>query len=344
MAAPPSASTQPVTIVPATNEEEDIIVLSRITNDERPLKRVVRKFSAYAALAFPPAGLRELDTAPTTPEKSLDAREALLVELGSFGLHLRKAAMVCAAEARQVEEYHLEKARIEEERVALRRHIEQLKTTLEEAQVERAQKQEYDQFAERINQFPSRAERERMIAALENDIAVIREERNQQQRAMQEQRKAFVSVIGNLAELQTTMRERVSADSDEPPAPPTNAPPTAAPSPAPPPPLTAIDTDEREEGEADVSSDEAPLSATLNPRARQFIPRGGLPQPTRVLRSSASSTPAPQPTPPAEDDDIEMGEVAEPGRSPRNARGKRRLEELEEGEASELSELSELSD
>ena len=197
MSAPPFTSPQAVTIVPATPEEEgsqislyrqtkfqltfgsDTIVLSRITNDERPLKRVVRKFSNYASLAFPPAGLRELDTAPAAPEKSSDAREALLVELGSFGLHLRKAAMVCAAEARQVEEYHLEKARIgmcsmycntylrlklglaEEERVALRRHIEQLKTTLEEAQLERAQKQEYDQFAERINQYPSRAERER---------------------------------------------------------------------------------------------------------------------------------------------------------------------------------------
>lgn len=182
-----------------------------------------------------------------------------------------------------------------------------------------------------------------MIAALENDIAVIREERDQQRRAMQEQRNAFTSVIGNLAALQTTTRERVTDDADEPPAPSTNAPPTAAPSPAPPP-VSAIEADEREEGEADVSSDEAPLSATLNPRARQFIPRGELPQSTRVLRSSASATPAPQPTPPAEDDDIEMGEVAEPGRSPRNARGKRRLEELEEGEASDLSELSELSD
>ncbi|VDC02511.1 unnamed protein product [Peniophora sp. CBMAI 1063] len=344
MAAPLSTPMQRVTIVPATPEEEDTIVLSRITNDERPLKRVVRKFSTYAALAFPPAGLRELDTAQNTAEKSVEAREALLVELGSFGLHLRKAAMVCAAEARQVEEYHLERARIEEERVALRRHIEQLKSTLEEAQLERAQKQEYDQFAERINQYPSRAERERMIAALENDIAVIREERDQQRRAMQEQRNAFASVIGNLAELQTTMRERVSDDSDEPPAPSTNAPPTAAPSPAPPPINTVIDVDEREEGEADVSSDEAPLSATLNPRAQQFVPRSGLPQSTRALRSSASATPAPQSTPPAEDDDIEMGEVAEPGRSPRNARARRRLEELEEGEASELSELSELSE
>lgn len=55
----------------------------------------------------------------------------------------------------------MESMMAEEERVALRRHIEQLKTTLEEAQLERAQKQEYDQFAERINQYPSRAERER---------------------------------------------------------------------------------------------------------------------------------------------------------------------------------------
>lgn len=41
-----------------------------------------------------------------------DAREAFLVELASFQLLLKKSAMICEAEARQVEEYRKERQKI----------------------------------------------------------------------------------------------------------------------------------------------------------------------------------------------------------------------------------------
>ncbi|KAI0004946.1 Tho complex subunit 7-domain-containing protein [Russula compacta] len=89
-----------------------------------------------------------------------DAREAFLLELSSFNLQLKKAVMVCEAEARQVEEYYRERQRIEDEHGSLRGQLEQLKTSLEHAQVERKRKIEYDSFAEKINTLPSRAELE----------------------------------------------------------------------------------------------------------------------------------------------------------------------------------------
>lgn len=43
-----------------------------------------------------------------------DAKEAFLVELASFQLMLKKSAMICEAESRQVEEYQRERQRIGE--------------------------------------------------------------------------------------------------------------------------------------------------------------------------------------------------------------------------------------
>jgi THO complex subunit 7 len=82
--------------------------------------------------------------------------------------------------------------------------------------------------------------------------------------------------------------------------------------------------EEKEDGEDD-ESDDIPLSSNLNPAAKEFAP--------------GSHTPLSlHPQPPEEDDDIEMGEVAEDPK----VKAKRAREELEEGEASDAS--SALSD
>jgi THO complex subunit 7 len=69
----------------------------------------VKKFSNYATVAYSQVDSQGSDQSSTAVE---DAREAFLVELSSFSLQLKKAVMVCEAEARQVEEYYREKQRI----------------------------------------------------------------------------------------------------------------------------------------------------------------------------------------------------------------------------------------
>jgi THO complex subunit 7 len=80
---------------------------SRITNDEKGLRRVIRKFHAFATT---------VNGAPTTKDDAStamnDAREAFLLELASFELSWRKSVMICEAESRQVEEYESERRRI----------------------------------------------------------------------------------------------------------------------------------------------------------------------------------------------------------------------------------------
>jgi THO complex subunit 7 len=89
----------------------DQIIFARITNDERPLRRVIKKFHGYTSLSHPPI------VPPITPNGSSsleDAREAFLVDLASFQLLMKKSAMICEAEARQVEEYQRERGRLGE--------------------------------------------------------------------------------------------------------------------------------------------------------------------------------------------------------------------------------------
>ncbi|KAN0126889.1 Tho complex subunit 7 domain containing protein [Russula decolorans] len=345
-------------ISPLPPDEEDAIIHSRITNDERALRRVVKKFSNYTTVAYSQADPPGSDQSSSAVE---DAREAFLLELSSFSLQLKKAVMVCEAEAWQVEEYYREKQRIEDERGSLKGQIEQLKTFLEHAQVERRRKIEYDSFAEKINTLPCRAELERSIQLLENDMAAIRADQEAQSRHLQTQRASLVSIISDLGSLKL-----MTKDTEGEPSHPGTPDPDAVTSEADASrsslaAVAANEESDREEGEAEEvekrqedgqSSDDVPLSIALNSRARITLPSPNsapIIEPGRLTRSHFNPIGSAPPSivihdlPSNSDDDIEMGELAEE-REP--VRGKKRLrlrrEDLEEGEASDES--SELSD
>ncbi|KIP07730.1 hypothetical protein PHLGIDRAFT_410731 [Phlebiopsis gigantea 11061_1 CR5-6] len=147
-----TTTTKPAAFLPMTMQQEDSIIHTRITNDEKALRRVTKKFHSYASVAYdvvvPPA--------PAASSSVDDARDAFLVELASFHLSLKKSLMVCEAEARQVEEYQREKERVENECTQLREQIEGLRLSLEQAQLERRRKMEYDACAEKVNALPPR--------------------------------------------------------------------------------------------------------------------------------------------------------------------------------------------
>jgi THO complex subunit 7 len=110
-------ATTPVTVLHFTNFFSfilDQVVLARITNEERPLKRVIKKFHSYTSVAHKPVVPLQLPSGHDLTSAIEDAREAFLVELASFELLLKKSALICEAEARQVEEYQREKEKIGE--------------------------------------------------------------------------------------------------------------------------------------------------------------------------------------------------------------------------------------
>jgi THO complex subunit 7 len=72
----------------------------------------MKKFHNYTALAHIPVVPPVVPSGGAGDSSIEDAREAFLVELASFQLLLKKSAMICEAEARQVEEYQRERQRI----------------------------------------------------------------------------------------------------------------------------------------------------------------------------------------------------------------------------------------
>lgn len=58
---------------------------------------------------------------------------------------------------------HLNQSTLDLEHNTLRGQIEQLKTSLEEAQITRKRKMEYDLIAEKVNTLPSREELEKYV-------------------------------------------------------------------------------------------------------------------------------------------------------------------------------------
>jgi THO complex subunit 7 len=185
-------------------------------------------------------------------------------------------------------------------------------------------------------------------------MATIHLEHEAQDKIMFAQNAALHSVVADLSSLRLIGKDEADMDTSRPGTPPDDS---ATPS-------QKADTtetgtkEEKEDGED--SSDEAPFSTTtaasLNPHAKPFSPASANAA-TRLLRlrstaSGASSSAAPSPSPIPfkklidEEDDIEMGEVAEDGEERGVKRAKKvKNEELEEGEATDMSsELSELPD
>ncbi|KAI0776140.1 Tho complex subunit 7-domain-containing protein [Trametes elegans] len=326
----------------------DAIIHTRITNDEKALRRVTRKFHTYASVAYP-------ELVPPTPSTSSsvdDARDAFLLELASFQLSLRKSFMVCEAEARQVEEYQRERERTANERSRLKEQIEELKATLEQAQLERKQKIEYDVIAEKVNTLPSRDELEQSIRGLENDMATIRAEHENQNRTLHAQKDALDTVIRDINVLRLMGKDAAEESTAPTPAPETQ-PGEDVEMDGTPSVRTREETGELREDamfraasnaakaaeEVHESDEDIPLAkAVLNAGARSFVPLSRTNTP--AIPPSRSTPSVPQKS--LEEDDIEMGEI---GEEPTRARRKPRMEELEEGEASdESSELSEPPD
>ncbi|KAH9482796.1 hypothetical protein JR316_0004896 [Psilocybe cubensis] len=306
MAALGGNMSQPLVIPPPTPEEEDQIILARITIDERPLRRMVKKFHNYTSLSHTPI-VPVYSPTPTPSNAVEDAKEAFLVELASFQLLMKKSAMICEAEARQVEEYHRERERLDNEHETLKTQIEELKLALEHAQMLRRRKIEYDVIAEKINTLPSREELEATIKALENDMAAIRSEHDTQDRTIQGHKTALDGIIAELGSLRFMGKELDSASVSQ----------SARATPA----LEIADTPAVESRVQSVTVDEMDDDKLVLDTATENAPSEGVIE---------------------EENDIEMGEVEE---DPREKNKKKSREELEEGEATDASsELSEPPD
>jgi len=265
-------------------------------------------------------------------------------------------------EERQVKEYELERERIENKHDETRQEVANLKQGLEDAQIFRRRKIEYDVVAEKINTLPSRAELTESISSLETEIESIEEDQKATKLAMESRRTVFDTLVRELNMLRLMGRDNTPAPS----RPLTPYPDTAGP--GTPLPVDGTASPRLFPRDRTVSVPTS-SSSSLNPTTRSFEPRLETASPSLTTLKAGQGGPSSalgtnihikEEGEEGEEEgeeregtlryDVEMGEVSEDGTSflgvPASgisARGKRPREELEEGEASDgSSDLTEL--
>ncbi|KAG9017452.1 hypothetical protein FRB93_007567 [Tulasnella sp. JGI-2019a] len=350
-------TTLPLKIAPLTAEEEDKLIIARLANDEKTLRRLTKGFHTITSLsrANPSDSTQKSrdpssSTSKTREEQLEDAREAFLMDLDQFQVQLIKNMQVCDAETRMVEEYAKDKERIAQEHDTLIRDIAQLKLTLADAHTIRKRRMEYDEIAERINALPSRADSEAAVARHEEEVAVARAERDQRRAEMVARGLEFDLIVNSIREIRTRGLSKEDAGK-----------------------LTDVADGDMRDADGTPTGNETSEAgpSVLNPNAKPFQPLvGGLTphgsaisrpstprnpgssQPHLVTSSvnlvvpcfiptgprSGRSSPAPllEASRRKPDDDIEMGEVAEDKLRAQSSPGRKRVpRELEEGEASD---------
>ncbi|KAG8742257.1 hypothetical protein FRC10_001744 [Ceratobasidium sp. 414] len=297
-----------------TPEQEEAIIHARVHTDDRAIRRLMKRLQSYLALHFAYISYQN-DTDPSLATlvgltEVDNARDEFLVELASFRLSIQKATLVLGAEARQVQQYNSEIESITREHDATRLDLDNLRLTLEQEQIFRKRKQEYDVVAEKVNDFPD-------ITALEDELSTIRAAREDHNENLAARRAVLDTLVNQIQALRLMGKQHDSTD------------PAAS---------------------ASASTSVPPESATshaLNPAARSFVPlrsAGNTPTPgpgtPLPLSSVTNKTEG--------DDDIEMGEVPEEAEAGevedvekwgKRSRSKSRKpdEEMEEGEASDAS-------
>lgn len=103
----------------ANDHNIDELLATRLTNDERMLRRLARRFNHLSILARklpPPPPVDPSSNAPSATEAASkevqDAREAFLADLDLFQTTLIKNRQICQAEGRMVDHYEKEKQRV----------------------------------------------------------------------------------------------------------------------------------------------------------------------------------------------------------------------------------------
>ncbi len=194
--------------------------------------------------------------------------------------------------------------RLDHEHDILKNQIEELKLALEQAQIDRRRKVEYDAIAEKINTLPSRAELEQFvvvhdtptlrvsyvsissIAEIESDMQVIRVEHESQNRTIYARKTALDAIVSDLGQLRILGKETAAAVAQG------DANGSRAPSEPTTPvhPANAADTTMQEDGEEGSESPSTGKSRDgdsqghstltvphLNPSAKSFAPRRSTP-------------------------------------------------------------------
>ncbi|QRV72925.1 THOC7 domain-containing protein [Ceratobasidium sp. AG-Ba] len=174
-----------------TPEQEEALIHARVQNDDRIVRKLTKKLQSYLALHFAYISYQnESDPSLATLVNLTEvdnARDEFLVELASFRLSIQKSTLVLGAEARQVQQYNNEIESIAQEHDATRLDLDNLRLTLEQEQMFRKRKQEYDVVAD--------------ITALDDELSTIRAAREDHNENLAARRAILDTLVSQIQSL-----------------------------------------------------------------------------------------------------------------------------------------------
>ncbi|ELR17627.1 Tho complex subunit 7 protein [Acanthamoeba castellanii str. Neff] len=193
---------------PSKELEDTAAIRNRlvVVNDRR-VTTLTAKFFAFIRAA-------ESDT--TTLDEVELVEGQIQKEFDLFDISLDKLRATADANGRELQQYHSLHLQREGQIARAKEELVRLKTELEHEKRRRNHKEEYEAIAKIINQYPSRADTQRQLQALEDDLASLADAKQQIEDATQKRRKQFALLFDCIDDLQRALRaEGEEAKEDE---------------------------------------------------------------------------------------------------------------------------------
>lgn len=168
--------------------EDDIIIKHRLltrtttTRGEPPLKKLQKKFMAFAA---------EANKDGDNYSDCEKFYKAFLQEMATFELPLLKSKSVIDSNRREKENFTELQNEIHRQILQAQADIENLKVQLEESKIERQHKEECEAIRRLIALQPPRSETEKLISDLRKEISALEAENTAASRTLELRKKQF---------------------------------------------------------------------------------------------------------------------------------------------------------
>ncbi|KAJ3242687.1 hypothetical protein HDU78_001234 [Chytriomyces hyalinus] len=182
--------------------EIDAVIRNRIALDNRPLRKIVKRFETLRKAVEAKGG------------KDSSAREAFELfstDLAAFQLSVRKQKQMREMNVVQQSHFASDLCSVQDGIQAAKADIEELKVMLVQEQTAAKRKTEYDAVARKCLELPSREESERNMATLREEILALQQT---QQRLVQSYayRK---TLLHNVVSAIYTMKDAIENDGDD---------------------------------------------------------------------------------------------------------------------------------
>ncbi|CDZ98732.1 THO complex subunit 7/Mft1 [Phaffia rhodozyma] len=219
----------PIKLKPLTVAQEDRIIESRLSNDERGIRKTLKNILTLERRSNQSTIEKDVDMEASSSEnpaaklrgtlsvedKNTEAYSVFNVELKNLELHVKKAGIVGRMEAKMRETYAAKGKEIERKRPQHTLEIASLRERLQSAEEERKQKMEYDDVAQKILAVGKRNDLETAIQERQESLASLIAQRQAVLRSLRLRSIALGKVLQDLTQVEEVAPETKGPEDDE---------------------------------------------------------------------------------------------------------------------------------